>query len=71
MVSSGNHFSDMPVPRLAGNRFLTLEIELESVIAGVIPAWIIEIIIPIGFFLLAFCFPLRILDRKNDEQEAF
>jgi len=54
-----------------GIRFLSLEIELESVIAGVIPAWIIEIIIPIGFFLLAFCFPLRILDRKNDEQEAF
>lgn len=54
-----------------GIRFLSLEIEMESVIAGIIPAWIIEIIIPVGFFLLALCFPLRVLDRRNDEQEVF
>ncbi len=54
-----------------GIRFLSLEIEMGSVIAGIIPAWIIEMIIPVGFFLLALCFPLRILDRQNDEHEVF
>lgn len=53
-----------------GFQFLKLEIDLGSLIAGFIPAWIIEIIIPVGFFLLALTFPLRVLDRQHDEQEV-
>ncbi len=53
-----------------GINFLKLEIEMESVIAGVIPAWIVEIIIPLGFFLLAVSFPLRVLDKKHDDPET-
>jgi len=54
-----------------GLQFLKLEIDLASVIAGSIPAWIIEIIIPVGFLLLAITFPLRVLDSQNDEKEQF
>lgn len=54
-----------------GLQFLKLEIDLTSVIAGSIPAWIIEIIIPVGFLLLAITFPLRVLDSQNDEKEQF
>jgi C4-dicarboxylate transporter DctQ subunit len=51
-----------------GIKFLQLEIEMESLIAGVIPAWTIEIIIPFGFFLLALSFPLRIIDNDQDRE---
>ena len=53
-----------------GFQFLELEIELESMIAGFIPAWTIEIIIPLGFLLLALTFPLRVLDSQHNEQEV-
>jgi len=46
-------------------RFIILEIEMKSVIAGFCPAWIIESIIPVGFFLLAISFPLRLLDKSR------
>lgn len=49
-----------------GIQFIILEIEMDSVIAGFCPAWIIEIIIPFGFLLLALSFPLRLLDTKHD-----
>ncbi|MBL7067384.1 MAG: TRAP transporter small permease subunit [Candidatus Marinimicrobia bacterium] len=49
-----------------GTKFIILEIEMDSVIAGICPAWIIEIIIPFGFLLLALSFPLRLLDTKHD-----
>ncbi len=44
--------------------FIKLEIESGSVIGGFCPAWIIEIILPIGFLLLAISFPIKILDSK-------
>jgi TRAP-type C4-dicarboxylate transport system permease small subunit len=50
-----------------GVSFLRLEIEMESKIGGFCPAWIVEIIIPIGFVLLSIVFPLRVLDGKYDE----
>jgi len=50
-----------------GINYLCLEIEMESQIGGFCPAWIVEIIIPVGFVLLSIVFPLRVLDRKYDE----
>jgi len=46
-------------------KFIILEIEMKSVIAGFCPAWLIESIIPVGFFLLAISFPLRSLDKSR------
>ncbi|HPC35974.1 MAG TPA: TRAP transporter small permease [Candidatus Marinimicrobia bacterium] len=46
-------------------QFVRLEISMQSMIAGVIPAWIIEIILPVGFFLLALTFPLRLIDESQ------
>jgi len=45
--------------------FIILEIQMKSLIAGFCPAWLIEIIIPIGFFLLAISFPMRLLDKSQ------
>ena len=47
--------------------FVRLEIETGSTIGGVFPAWIIELIIPIGFILLALSFPLKMLEGNNEE----
>ncbi|HPD25171.1 MAG TPA: TRAP transporter small permease subunit [Candidatus Marinimicrobia bacterium] len=47
-------------------QFLRLEISMNSMIAGVIPAWIIEIILPVGFFLLALTFLLRLVDKSQN-----
>lgn len=47
--------------------FIRLEIETGSTIGGVFPAWIIELIIPIGFILLALSFPLKMLEDHNEE----
>lgn len=47
--------------------FIRLEIETGSTIGGVFPAWIIELIIPIGFILLALSFPLKMLEGNNKE----
>jgi len=46
-------------------KFVQLEIDMHSTIAGVIPAWIIEIILPVGFFLLALTFLLRRSDKPQ------
>lgn len=47
--------------------FVKLEIEMNSTIAGFFPAWIIELIIPVGFILLAVSFPLRLLDQDLEQ----
>ncbi|RKY54841.1 MAG: TRAP transporter small permease [Candidatus Neomarinimicrobiota bacterium] len=44
--------------------FIKMEIESGSVIGGFCPAWIIEIILPVGFLLLAISFPIKTLDSK-------
>lgn len=49
-------------------QFVRLEISMKSVIAGVIPAWTIEIILPVGFFLLALTFPLRLIENSQTEK---
>jgi len=49
-------------------QFLQLEIEMSSKIARVIPAWIIEIILPVGFFLLAISFFLKIFPAEVRKQ---
>lgn len=46
-------------------QFLKLEIAMESRIAGAIPAWIIELILPIGFFLIAVSFLLKIFTNPK------
>lgn len=48
-------------------RFIQLELRMRSMIAGFIPAWTIEIILPIGFFLLTIAYLLRILDKSSTE----
>jgi len=50
-------------------KFILLEIEMHSQIAGVIPAWIVEIILPVGFLLLALTFFLKILLKSNPETQ--
>lgn len=50
-------------------RFVQLEIDMHSTLAGVIPAWIIEIILPVGFFLLALTFLLRLPDKPQTGSE--
>jgi len=50
-------------------KFIRLEIEMHSTIAGVIPAWIIEIILPVGFFLIALTFLLRMLEKPQASAE--
>lgn len=50
-------------------KFILLEIEMHSRIAGVIPAWIVEIILPVGFLLLALTFFLKILIKSNPESQ--
>lgn len=47
--------------------FVKLEIETNSIIGGFCPAWIIEIILPVGFLLLAISFPIKLLDNKQSE----
>jgi TRAP-type C4-dicarboxylate transport system permease small subunit len=49
-------------------QFLQLEIEMGSKIARIIPAWIIEIILPVGFFLLAISFFLKIFPAEVHKQ---
>lgn len=39
--------------------FIRLEFEMKIKIAGILPIWIFEIIIPIGFFLIAVSFILK------------
>jgi len=50
-------------------QFIRLEISMRSLISGVIPAWIIEIILPVGFFLLALTFFLRLTEKPRADEE--
>jgi len=46
-------------------KFIIMEIESGAYIGGLFPAWIAEIIIPIGFLLLSLTFFLKLLDRGD------
>jgi len=46
-------------------QFLCLEINMNSKVAAHIPAWLVELIIPVGFFLLAISFFLKIFDNPE------
>lgn len=46
-------------------QFLRLEINMNSTVAAHIPAWLVELIIPVGFFLLAISFFLKIFDKPE------
>jgi len=48
-------------------KFVQLEIETGAQIGGTIPAWTFEIILPLGFLLLAVAFILRVLDTMPEE----
>jgi len=50
-------------------QFIRLEISMQSVIGGVVPAWIVEIILPVGFFLLAMTFFLRLPEKLKTNEE--
>lgn len=50
----------------AGYQFLQYEIEAGTTIFGETPAWPFQIIIPIGFALIAFRFFLKFLGRLTD-----
>lgn len=47
----------------AGYVFLQYEIEANTILFNDVPAWIFQMIIPIGFALIAFRFLLKILER--------
>ncbi|MCF7741507.1 MAG: TRAP transporter small permease [Candidatus Marinimicrobia bacterium] len=49
-------------------KFIQLEISLGTTIGMNIPAWIPELILPIGFFLLAISFPLKLVKPPEEEQ---
>ena len=49
-------------------KFIQLEISLGTTVGMNIPAWIPELILPIGFFLLGISFPLKLIDE--DEKPA-
>jgi len=44
-------------------KFIIMEIESGSYVGNMLPAWTVEIIIPIGFFLLSITFFLNIFDK--------
>ncbi len=46
---------------IAGYNFLALEIEFNTILFENVPAWIFEIIIPIGFGMIAFRYLLKII----------
>lgn len=48
-------------------KFIVMEIESGTYIGGLFPAWISEIIIPVGFFLLSLTFFLKLLDSEDTE----
>jgi len=48
--------------------FIQLEIEFGTKIGGHIPAWIVQIILPVGFLLLAISFPLRTLEGTEQKK---
>lgn len=49
-------------------KFIQLEISLGTTIGMNIQAWIPELILPIGFFLLAISFPLKLVKPPEEEQ---
>lgn len=50
--------------------FLQYEIEANTILFNDIPAWIFQIIIPLGFALIAFRFLLKILERISGAASA-
>jgi TRAP-type C4-dicarboxylate transport system permease small subunit len=50
--------------------FLQYEIEANTILFNNIPAWIFQIIIPLGFALIAFRFFLKILERISGAASA-
>jgi len=46
-------------------KFIQLEISLGTTVGMSIPAWIPELILPVGFFLLAISFPLKLVDEEK------
>ncbi len=48
--------------------FIQMEIEFGTKIGDLIPAWIVQIILPLGFLLLALSFPLRTLEGREQKQ---
>lgn len=49
-------------------KFIQLEISLGTTVGMNIPAWIPELILPIGFILLAISFPLKLVKPPEEEQ---
>ncbi|HMA61883.1 MAG TPA: TRAP transporter small permease [bacterium] len=49
-------------------KFIQLEISLGTTVGMNIPAWIPELILPIGFILLAISFPLKLVEAPDEEQ---
>lgn len=47
----------------AGYRFLAFEIDFGTILFNDVPAWIFQLIIPLGFDLIALRFLLRIIDK--------
>lgn len=47
----------------AGYKFLMYEIEADTILFNNVPAWIFQLIIPVGFALIGFRFILNIIER--------
>lgn len=47
-------------------KFIQLEISLGTTVGMNIPAWIPELILPIGFFLLGVSFPLKLVEEPQE-----
>jgi len=50
-----------------GIQFMLLEMETGAVIGGFCPAWIVELIIPVGFLLLAITSVLRAVENNQQD----
>ncbi|MCF7886265.1 MAG: TRAP transporter small permease [Candidatus Marinimicrobia bacterium] len=50
-------------------KFIQLEISLGTTVGLNIPAWIPELILPIGFILLALSFPLKLVDLPQENSQ--
>lgn len=47
----------------AGYKFLSYEIEAGTTLFNNVPAWIFQLIIPVGFFLIGFRFLLNLIEK--------